>query len=193
MKKIYIAGPMTGLPEFNYPAFFEAEKKIEALGFKVTNPARNDEDTSKPFAYYIKIAIKQVLQNDAIAFLPGWRQSRGANIEKTVGEALGLKFYEYRDGKLFKFQEETVCQEADRLVSHDRQDSYGHPFHDFSRTAKIWGAILDMEVTARQVGLCMMGVKISRHCNSSRRDNMTDAAGYAKCVHMVDTYKPIRA
>jgi len=81
--------------------------------------------------------------------------------------------------------EETILQEAQRLVHGDRQAAYGHPLDDFSRTAAMWEAILGARVTAEQVGLCMMAVKISRQCNAPKRDNMTDAAGYAATVQMV--------
>lgn len=80
---------------------------------------------------------------------------------------------------------ETVLQEAQRLVYGDRNADYGHPLDDFSRTAQIWSAILGSPVTAEQVGLCMIGVKLSRQCNHPKRDNMTDAAGYAGTVQMV--------
>ena len=80
---------------------------------------------------------------------------------------------------------ETILEEAQRLVHGDRQSAYGHPLDDFTRTAAIWSAILEVPVTAEQVGLCMIGVKISRQCNAPRRDNMTDAAGYAATVQMV--------
>ena len=36
-KKVYVAGPMTGLPEFNYPAFFAAEEYLRSHGAKVMN------------------------------------------------------------------------------------------------------------------------------------------------------------
>jgi hypothetical protein len=81
-------------------------------------------------------------------------------------------------------QPETILQEAQRLVHGDRQADYGHPLDDFSRTAKMWSAILGHAVTAEQVGLCMVAVKISRQCNHPKRDNMTDAAGYAATVQM---------
>jgi hypothetical protein len=80
---------------------------------------------------------------------------------------------------------ETILEEAQRLVHGDRQAAYGHPIEDFTRTAAIWSAILGAPVTAEQVGLCMIGVKISRQCNTPKRDNMTDAAGYAETVQMV--------
>lgn len=38
-RKVYIAGPMTGLPEFNYPTFFAAEEYLRSHGAKVMNPA----------------------------------------------------------------------------------------------------------------------------------------------------------
>jgi hypothetical protein len=80
---------------------------------------------------------------------------------------------------------ETILQEAQRLVHGDRQAAYGHPLDDFTRTAAMWSAILGHAVTAEQVGLCMIAVKVSRQCNAPKRDNMTDAAGYAATVQMV--------
>ena len=80
---------------------------------------------------------------------------------------------------------ETVLEEAQRLVYGDRGVDYGHPLDDFSRTAQMWSAILEHPVTAEQVGLCMIAVKISRQCNKPKRDNMADAAGYAGTVQMV--------
>lgn len=81
---------------------------------------------------------------------------------------------------------ETILEEAQRLVHGDRQEDYGHPLHDFRRTAQIWSAILGMDVTPQQVGLCMVGVKLSRQVNKPKRDNLTDAAGYCETVHMIE-------
>ena len=83
----------------------------------------------------------------------------------------------------------SVLTEAHRLVHGDRGDDYGHPYHDFSRTAKIWSAILDKDVTPEQVALCMIGVKMSRECNRPKRDNRVDMAGYAETLDMVVNYK----
>lgn len=82
-------------------------------------------------------------------------------------------------------KETSVLTEANNLVHGERNESYGHPLDDFSRTAKIWSAILGIGVTPEQVGLCMIGVKISRQCNAPKRDNMVDAAGYAETVDWV--------
>lgn len=87
---------------------------------------------------------------------------------------------------------ETVLQEAQRLVYGARQASYGHPTDDFTRTGRMWAAILNMpHISPEQVGMCMMAVKISRQCNKPSRDNMVDAAGYAATVHMVEERKRI--
>ena len=46
-------------------------------------------------------------------------------------------------------------------------------------------AILGFGITPEQVGLCMIGVKLSRQCNKPKSDNMVDAAGYAETVDWV--------
>ena len=80
---------------------------------------------------------------------------------------------------------ETILEEAKRIVHGDRGENYGHPFEDFSRTAKIWSAILEIEVTPEQVALCMVGLKISREINRPKRDNIVDGAGYFETLDMV--------
>lgn len=77
---------------------------------------------------------------------------------------------------------ESILVEAERLVHGDRNADYGHPLDDFTRTAKIWSAILGTNVKPEQVGLCLIGVKLSRECNRSKRDNLVDIAGYAETV-----------
>lgn len=80
---------------------------------------------------------------------------------------------------------ETILAEADRLVSSDRQNDYGHPYDDFSKTAAMWTVILGTEVKPEQIPLCMIAVKLSRQVNKPKRDNLVDIAGYAKTADMV--------
>lgn len=87
--KIYIAGPMSGLPEYNYPAFHAAASELAALGHEVLNPATNPEQSS--WEGYMRAAIAQVIQADAIAYLPGSYESRGARLELEIAGELGME------------------------------------------------------------------------------------------------------
>jgi hypothetical protein len=112
--KLYIAGPMTGIPDWNYPAFFQAEAELRALGHQVLNPATNDGDTleealaaagsperpNHPWAYYMKRDLPQVMDVDALVVLPGWQDSKGARLEVHVATAIGLPLLILRNGRL---------------------------------------------------------------------------------------------
>lgn len=90
MKRIYIAGPMTGLPHFNYPTFNAAAERLRALGFEVENPAENPEPHCGSWLGYMRMALRQLALCDGVALLPGWQDSRGARIEQQLSMQLGL-------------------------------------------------------------------------------------------------------
>lgn len=96
---IYIAGPMTGLPEYNYPAFNAATARLIALGWTVENPADNppppDDYPGLPWSWYMRRALVQVARSGAMALLPGWEDSRGARTEVFVASQLGMRIFEY--------------------------------------------------------------------------------------------------
>lgn len=81
---------------------------------------------------------------------------------------------------------ETITAEAERLVNGDRGHDYGPPAEDFARVARFWSAILCCDVTARQVGLCMIGLKLSRECHRHKRDSLVDICGYALTVEKIE-------
>lgn len=95
VRYIYVAGPMTGVSDYNFPAFDEAEIRLFNLGWAVQNPTINGSSTDKPYEYYIRHALNQVLLCDAIALLPGWRNSTGAQTELYVAVRCGMGVYEY--------------------------------------------------------------------------------------------------
>ena len=81
---------MTGLPDFNYPAFNAEAARLRALGFHVENPAENAAPPCGSWAGYMRLAIAQLVTCDAICLLPGWSASRGASIEHDLAVHLGL-------------------------------------------------------------------------------------------------------
>jgi hypothetical protein len=177
---------MSGIPEFNFPAFNAAEIVWKNMGWEVTNPATLDDgETDKEWSYYMKRDLPELLKCDAIALLKGWGSSKGANLELMVAQACGLQVYCAESMLVF---EETVLEEAQRLVMGARQADYSHPSDDFGRTAKIWSAILGCDVTPKLVPLCMVGVKLSREVHKHKRDNLVDMAGYAQTAQMVEDH-----
>lgn len=88
MKRIYIAGPMTGLPGFNYPAFNAEAARLRALGWYVENPAENPEQDC--WENYLRLGIAQLVTCNVIALLPGWTRSRGALLEVDIAQQVGI-------------------------------------------------------------------------------------------------------
>jgi Domain of unknown function (DUF4406) len=82
--RIYLSGPMTGLPDYNYAAFNAEAARLRALGYTVENPAENVHPADQTYAGYMRAALAQMLTCDAIALLPGWPESRGAVIERQL-------------------------------------------------------------------------------------------------------------
>ncbi len=107
MTKIYLAGPMSGLPQFNFPAFFAAAKELRARGFEVVSPAEIDNEEDKGAALNSPDGDMRTIENkktwgdflardvklladtgiEGIVFLPNWAASKGAK---------NFKFFLYR-------------------------------------------------------------------------------------------------
>jgi hypothetical protein len=89
--RIYIAGPMTGIEKYNYPAFFEAACQLALAGYEPVNPATIGVQKGQPYEFYIESGMKMLLQSDAVAVLPGWEESNGAKLEIEVAYATGMR------------------------------------------------------------------------------------------------------
>lgn len=90
-KKIYIAGPMTNLPELNFPAFHAAAADLRAKGHHVINPAEINIDPSAGWIECMRADIRELIDCTHIALLPGWEDSRGAKLELHIATALGFE------------------------------------------------------------------------------------------------------
>ncbi len=88
--KVYVTGPMTGLPEYNYPAFHAAAASLRAAGYEVLSPAENGMPLGLPWEDYLRADIRMLLDCDAIVRLPGWEASRGATLEVHIATSLGM-------------------------------------------------------------------------------------------------------
>jgi hypothetical protein len=115
----YIAGPMSGIPQFNYPAFIEAATTLRGYGMTIVSPAELDSQLMHDIAMASKTGtlaemeklsgetwgdvlardVKLVADKvDGICVLPGWQKSRGARLECFVGLLTNKQFAEYYDG-----------------------------------------------------------------------------------------------
>lgn len=120
MTRLYIAGPMSNLPQFNFPAFHAAARALRANGYEIVSPAETDpadvaakamlSPDGKPDASIgetwgdaLARDVKMLADGyqgrpiDGICFLPGWTSSRGARLEAFVGLLTGKLFFTFTD------------------------------------------------------------------------------------------------
>ena len=88
--KLYIAGPMTGLPEYNFPAFFAAEAELHTAGYETENPARTGLIDGYGWTDYMRSGITQLMRCEGVALLRGWGNSRGARLEVDIARSLDM-------------------------------------------------------------------------------------------------------
>lgn len=104
--RVYLAGPMKGIPELNRPAFRTAADNLRGLGDVVFNPADShgdapiDEATGaaggRSRADWLKMDLAIVANwAEAVVLIPGWRNSRGAVLEANAAMEFGLEVWEY--------------------------------------------------------------------------------------------------
>jgi hypothetical protein len=86
---IYISGPMSGYEELNFPAFAQAAERLRNDGHKVISPAEIEQPV-KSWEACMKEDIKQLMDANTVAVLPGWEQSKGARIEVELARSLGM-------------------------------------------------------------------------------------------------------
>lgn len=114
-KRFYLAGPMSGIAKFNFPAFDDAALLLRRRGISIVSPAEMDDKktraaalrsrTGKPngrtsnghtWGDFLSRDVKLIADKvDGIIFLPGWSKSRGARLEAYVGLLCKHQFHLY--------------------------------------------------------------------------------------------------
>lgn len=208
MKRCYIAGPMTGIAEFNFPAFDAARDALTSHGWTVTSPADldradgfdetgctgNEVLTPEARQRFARNDIAALLDVDTVFLLPGWENSTGARNEVKVAGWLGLSVIDYVSGEPVDASESWSSTKrnaraeclttAESLVNGDRNAQYGDPRQDFQRTANLWTTYLDGKSTVEphDVAAMMSLLKLSRiRWSPEKFDSWVDLAGYAAC------------
>lgn len=87
--KLYIAGPMTGLDELNYPAFEEAAKLLREAGYKVVSPHECIIE-DKSWRGCMKVVLHEMINAEGIALLSNWQLSKGAKLEFNIAYELEM-------------------------------------------------------------------------------------------------------
>lgn len=94
---LYLAGPMTGYEDYNFPAFNAAAEKLRAEGWTVHNPADHGAVEGASWEDYMAYDLTKVGLCGAMYMLKGWEMSRGACLEQLIATSLNFKIiYEDR-------------------------------------------------------------------------------------------------
>lgn len=194
--KVYVSGPISNggsrtdeasIDSWCHLAASAAQELIEK-GFAVLWPhgtvwMERLTGIKNHHGVWIENDLPWVLSADAVLRIPG--DSTGADAECEAARNAGIPVFRSVPELVEGLKDAGPCAQAQRLVNGTRQSDYGKPLDDFSRTAKFWEAIFGIPVSAEQVAMAMVCVKLSREINKPKPDNRTDAAGYIETLDKV--------
>lgn len=108
LPRVYVAGPMSGIAEYNFPAFHCLSTELRVEGYPVVNPAELALDAgppgSQPWDFYMRVDLAALLECDAVCVLPGWERSKGASLEVHVARALEMPVFQRRAGQMVELK-----------------------------------------------------------------------------------------
>lgn len=91
VNRLYIAGPMTGYSESNYPAFNAVADALRSVGYEVVNPAEFGNDNGRTsYVDLLRNDLRALLDCDGVAALDNWWESVGARNEIQVAGTLKM-------------------------------------------------------------------------------------------------------
>lgn len=102
-EKIYLAGPMSGIPHYNKPEFIKWEAKLKTTGAEVFNPINSPASRlvqsgiltgQQAYRRCLAMDLKYICEEATSIFLMrGWEKSPGAQAEQATAVALGLNIH----------------------------------------------------------------------------------------------------
>lgn len=88
MSKVYISGPMSGIPDYNYHAFYDAAMKLRLKGVEVVSPAEGTVTNTKMWSDYMRAAIKMLCDCDFNVRLPGGSNPKVRSLKRRLQRRL---------------------------------------------------------------------------------------------------------
>ncbi|MCW5319666.1 DUF4406 domain-containing protein [Verminephrobacter aporrectodeae subsp. tuberculatae] len=96
-QRIYISGPMMGLPGSNFPAFHAEADRLRNLGYTVLNPAEINPNSPTNLCGCMRRGLTALLTCDTLALLDGWQRSHEAHLEMHVAHRVGIEIVVAKD------------------------------------------------------------------------------------------------
>jgi len=106
LRSAYLAGPMRGHEDYNFPAFHDATAWLRSENWKIFSPAERDESDpvlngdwgisaeGRGLDYFMQFDLAAVCQTDCVIYLPGWETSQGARLEGMVAVEIAHPVFE---------------------------------------------------------------------------------------------------
>jgi hypothetical protein len=209
--KALIIGPGLITPGRVSKSTHNALADLSSRGYESMVPPRQTGDDT---THTHKAAAKATLTADCVILLPGWEDLSEAVVLSQLAISLGTPVLAYADSETEPSalkrdeviapimpgfgvlapdanEDELPHEEAARMVLGPRGAYYGTPLKNLGATGLIWTGLLasklrdGQEITAEDVALCMVGLKLSREANRHKRDNITDSHGYLMTIEMI--------
>lgn len=211
MTKALIIGPGLITPGRVSKTTSNALAELASAGYIAILPPRQPGSDA---AQTYKEAAQAVFTADCVVLLPGWEDLNEAVVLGQLAHSLDIPVVAYQDSETLDSpmkrddiiapimpgfgvlapdanDNELPHEEAARMVLGPRGAYYGTPLKNLGATGLIWTGLLaaklrdGQEITAEDVALCMVGLKLSREANRHKRDNITDSHGYLMTVDMI--------
>lgn len=205
--KTLVYGPGIANPKKAVKHTLEALETIKNLGY---TPVRPTFEADSKEENNIKL-FRAMLTSDTLTLLEGWEDLPEALTLGQIAANVNLPIHILKNGALEEITVKEILapltpgfgvlapdatdllphEEAAAMVLGARGAYYDTPLRNLGRTGLIWTGILqtkmipDAIITAEDVALCMIGVKLAREAFRHKKDNLTDSHGYLMTVEMI--------